>query len=68
MNIEALQKIINQVTGDPNFWIDVTFTPGSDEPGNETPPVLEIVEMLWEESVSRAVITSSVKYKAQSLE
>jgi hypothetical protein len=53
---------------DLNSWMDVTYIPGSDEQEIESPPVLEIIEMLWEESVSRAVIAMTVKYEAQSLE
>jgi hypothetical protein len=67
-NIKKLRKMVNDVGHNPNGWIDVTFIPESDKSEKESPPMLEVVEMRWEESGERAVIARSVKYEAQLLE
>jgi hypothetical protein len=57
--------MVNAVARDPNFWIDVTYTRGSDEPGKESTPNLEFNEMSWDEALSTAIIARSAKYAAQ---
>jgi hypothetical protein len=66
--LKYYKKWINKAIKYSTGWIDVTYIQGSDELGKKSRPILEIVKMLWEESLSRIVIEKTVKYKAQSLE
>lgn len=60
LNIEELQKMVDDVGKDLNTWIDVTFNPEG-----ENPPVVEFAEMLWDPTKSRAGIVRTANYEAQ---
>jgi hypothetical protein len=66
--IETLLKMVNEVVRDPNIWLDLTYNPKRNESEEESPPSLEIAEMLWGKDIRQVIVLKDAKYEAQLME